>query len=243
VARSQQLLKMVKTNFIDWGFIDYQEAWDLQEAILKLKVDTKLAERELPIEAKSVISNELIFCQHPHVYTLGKSGSLDNLLLNEEELNKAEATFYKINRGGDITYHGPGQLVAYPILDLEQFFTDIHKYLRFLEEAVINTIAHYGIKGGRYEGYTGVWIDADKDSARKICAMGVRCSRWITMHGLALNVNTNLAYFKNIVPCGIDDKDVTSIAREIGHEVDFKDVSNILKNEIAKQFEMSIVNK
>jgi lipoyl(octanoyl) transferase len=234
---------MVKTNFIDWGLIDYQEAWDQQEAILKLKVDTKLAERELPIESKSVLSNELIFCRHPHVYTLGKSGSLDNLLLNEADLNKAEATFYKINRGGDITYHGPGQLVAYPILDLEQFFTDIHKYLRFLEEAVINTIAHYGIKGGRYEGYTGVWIDADKDSARKICAMGVRCSRWITMHGLALNVNTNLAYFKNIVPCGIDDKDVTSIAREIGYEVNFNEVSNILKNEIAKQFEMNIVNK
>jgi lipoyl(octanoyl) transferase len=229
---------MVKTNFIDWGLIDYQEAWDKQEAILKHKVDAKLAERELPIEAKSVLSNELIFCQHPHVYTLGKSGSLDNLLLNEEDLHKAEATFYKINRGGDITYHGPGQLVAYPILDLEQFFTDIHKYLRFLEEAVINTIAHYGIKGGRYEGYTGVWIDADKPSARKICAMGVRCSRWVTMHGLALNVNTNLAYFKNIVPCGIDDKDVTSIAREIGYEVDFNEVSNILKNEIAKQFEM-----
>jgi len=229
---------MVKTNFIDWGLIDYQEAWDKQEAILKHKVDAKLAERELPIEAKSVLSNELIFCQHPHVYTLGKSGSLDNLLLNEEDLHKAETTFYKINRGGDITYHGPGQLVAYPILDLEQFFTDIHKYLRFLEEAVINTIAHYGIKGGRYEGYTGVWIDADKPSARKICAMGVRCSRWVTMHGLALNVNTNLAYFKNIVPCGIDDKDVTSIAREIGYEVDFNEVSNILKNEIAKQFEM-----
>ncbi len=138
---------MVKTNFIDWGLIDYQEAWDQQEAILKQKVDTKLAERELPIEAKSLLSNELIFCQHPHVYTLGKSGSLDNLLLNEEDLHKAEATFYKINRGGDITYHGPGQLVAYPILDLEQFFTDIHKYLRFLEEAVINTIAHFGIKG------------------------------------------------------------------------------------------------
>ncbi len=231
---------MVKTNFIDWGLIDYQEAWDQQEAILKQKVDTKLAERELTLEAKSVLSNELIFCQHPHVYTLGKSGSLDNLLLNEEDLNKAEATFYKINRGGDITYHGPGQLVAYPILDLEQFFTDIHKYLRFLEEAVINTIAHYGIKGERYEGFTGVWIDADKASARKICAMGVRCSRWITMHGLALNVNSNLAYFKNIVPCGIDDKDVTSIAREIGHDVDFKEVSNILKNEIAKQFEMII---
>ena len=234
---------MVKTNFIDWGLIDYQEAWDQQEAILKQKVDTKLAERELPIEAKSVLSNELIFCQHPHVYTLGKSGSLDNLLLNEEDLHKAEATFYKINRGGDITYHGPGQLVAYPILDLEQFFTDIHKYLRFLEEAVINTIAHFGIKGGRYEGYTGVWIDADKDSARKICAMGVRCSRWITMHGLALNVNTNLAYFKNIVPCGIDDKDVTSIAKEVGLDVDFNEVSNILKNEIAKQFEMMIFEK
>ncbi len=234
---------MVKTNFIDWGLIDYQEAWDQQEAILKQKVDTKLAERELPIEAKSLLSNELIFCQHPHVYTLGKSGSLDNLLLNEEDLHKAEATFYKINRGGDITYHGPGQLVAYPILDLEQFFTDIHKYLRFLEEAVINTIAHFGIKGGRFEGYTGVWIDADKDSARKICAMGVRCSRWITMHGLALNVNTNLAYFKNIVPCGIDDKDVTSIAKEVGLDVDFNEVSNILKSEIAKQFEMMIFEK
>ena len=234
---------MVKTNFIDWGLIDYQEAWDQQEAILKQKVDTKLAERELPIEAKSLLSNELIFCQHPHVYTLGKSGSLDNLLLNEEDLQKADATFYKINRGGDITYHGPGQLVAYPILDLEQFFTDIHKYLRFLEEAVINTIAHYGIKGGRYEGYTGVWIDADKPSARKICAMGVRCSRWVTMHGLALNVNTNLAYFKNIVPCGIDDKDVTSIAKEVGLDVDFNEVSNILKSEIAKQFEMMIFEK
>lgn len=234
---------MVKTNFIYWGLIDYQEAWDKQEAILKLKVDTKLAERELSIEAKSVLSNELIFCQHPHVYTLGKSGSLDNLLLNETDLNKAEATFYKINRGGDITYHGPGQLVAYPILDLEQFFTDIHKYLRFLEEAVINTIARYGIIGGRYEGFTGVWIDADKPTARKICAMGVRCSRWVTMHGLALNVNTNLAYFKNIVPCGIDDKDVTSIAREVGHDVDFNEVSNILKSEIAKQFEMIIIDK
>ncbi len=243
MARSQQLIKMVKTNFIDWGLIDYQEAWDQQEAILKLKVETKLAERELPIEAKTALSNELIFCQHPHVYTLGKSGSLDNLLLNEADLHKAEATFYKINRGGDITYHGPGQLVAYPILDLEQFFTDIHKYLRFLEEAVINTIAHFGIKGGRYEGYTGVWIDADKDSARKICAMGVRCSRWITMHGLALNVNTNLAYFKNIVPCGIDDKDVTSIAKEVGLDVDFNEVSNILKSEIAKQFEMMIIEK
>lgn len=230
---------MVKTNFIDWGLIDYQDAWDKQEVLLKQKVEIKLTERDLQEKEKTLISNELIFCQHPHVYTLGKSGSLDNLLLDEAGLKKADATFYKINRGGDITYHGPGQLVAYPILDLEQFFTDIHKYLRFLEEAVINTIAHYGIKGGRYEGYTGVWIDADKPTARKICAMGVRCSRWITMHGIALNVNTDLSYFKNIVPCGIDDKDVTSLAREVGHKVDFIELSSILKKEIATQFEMS----
>jgi lipoyl(octanoyl) transferase len=187
------------------------------------------------------IINDLIYCQHPHVYTLGKSGSLDNLLLDESNLKQADATFYKINRGGDITYHGPGQLVAYPILDLEQFFTDIHKYLRFLEEAVIKTIAHYGIIGDRFEGFTGVWIDADKPTARKICAMGVRCSRWITMHGIALNVNTDLSYFKNIVPCGIDDKDVTSIAKEVGYNVDFKEVSQILKTEIANQFEMELV--
>ena len=231
---------MVKTNFIDWGLIDYQEAWDKQEVLLKQKVDIKLTERDVPENEKTTITNELIFCQHPHVYTLGKSGSLDNLLLDETGLQQAEATFYKINRGGDITYHGPGQLVAYPIIDLEQFFTDIHKYLRYLEEAVINTIAFYGIQGGRYEGYTGVWIDADKPAARKICAMGVRCSRWITMHGIALNVNTDLGYFKNIVPCGIDDKDVTSIAREVGHEVDFNEVSKILKKEIAKQFEMDL---
>lgn len=232
---------MVKTNFINWGLIDYQQAWDQQEAILKKKVDYKLTERDLPDNEKTIISNDLIFCQHPHVYTLGKSGSLDNLLLDEQGLKEAEATFYKINRGGDITYHGPGQLVAYPIIDLEQFFTDIHKYLRYLEEAVIKTIAHYGIIGSRYEGYTGVWIDADKPTARKICAMGVRCSRWITMHGIALNVNTNLAYFKNIIPCGIDDKDVTSIAQELGHEVDFNELTTILKQEIARQFEMELI--
>ena len=232
---------MVKTNFIDWGLIDYQQAWDKQEVLLKQKVDIKLVERNLLENIKTTIINDLIFCQHPHVYTLGKSGSLDNLLLDESNLKQAEATFYKINRGGDITYHGPGQLVAYPILDLEQFFTDIHKYLRFLEEAVIKTIAHYGIIGDRFEGFTGVWIDADKPTARKICAMGVRCSRWITMHGIALNVNTDLSYFKNIVPCGIDDKDVTSIAKEVGYNVDFKEVSQILKTEIANQFEMELV--
>ncbi len=231
---------MVKTNFIHWGLIDYQQAWDKQEALLKQKVDIKLAERDIPDDSKTLISNELIFCEHPHVYTLGKSGSLDHLLLDENALKQAEATFYKINRGGDITYHGPGQLVVYPIIDLEQFFTDIHKYLRYLEEAVINTISHYGIKGSRFDGYTGVWIDADKPSARKICAMGVRCSRWITMHGIALNVNTNLDYFKNIVPCGIDDKDVTSIAKELGNTVNFHEVSQILKQEIAKQFEMEL---
>ncbi len=232
---------MVKTNFIDWGLIDYQQAWDKQEVLLKQKVDIKLVERDLPINLKTTINNELIFCEHPHVYTLGKSGSLENLLLDESSLMQAKATFYKINRGGDITYHGPGQLVAYPIIDLEQFFTDIHKYLRFLEEAVIKTIGHYGIIGGRFEGYTGVWIDADKPTARKICAMGVRCSRWITMHGIALNVNTDLSYFKNIVPCGINDKQVTSIAKEVGNEINFKEVSTILKLEIAKQFEMDLV--
>jgi lipoyl(octanoyl) transferase len=232
---------MVKTNFIDWGLIDYQQAWDKQEVLLKQKVDIKLIERDLPINLKTTISNELIFCEHPHVYTLGKSGSLENLLLDESSLMQAKATFYKINRGGDITYHGPGQLVAYPIIDLEQFFTDIHKYLRFLEEAVIKTIGHYGIIGGRFEGYTGVWLDADKPTARKICAMGVRCSRWITMHGIALNVNTDLSYFKNIVPCGINDKQVTSIAKEVGNEINFKEVSTILKLEIAKQFEMDLV--
>jgi lipoyl(octanoyl) transferase len=229
-----------KVQFTDWGLIDYQAAWDKQEDLLKQKVDLKMSQRDMAQSEQLLASHDLIFCEHPHVYTLGKSGHMDNLLLDQDELNKAEATFYKINRGGDITYHGPGQLVAYPIFDLEQFFTDIHKYLRYLEEAIIQTIAHYGIKGERYEGYTGVWLDADKPEARKICAMGVRCSRWVTMHGLALNVNPDLSYFKNIVPCGIDDKAVTSISKELGRPVDMEEVKVLLKDNLSKQFDFMI---
>lgn len=182
--------------------------------------------------------NFLIFCEHPHVYTLGKSGKPENLLLDEQGLTEKGATYHKINRGGDITYHGPGQIVGYPILDLDNFFTDIHLYLRTLEEAVILTLADYGITAGRYSGFTGVWLDADNESARKICAMGVRCSRWVTMHGFAFNVNADLDYFKNIVPCGIDDKDVTSMARELGYAPDMAEVKDKLKRHIADLFGM-----
>ncbi len=227
---------MPEVKFSDWGLIDYQLAWDQQEALFKSVVDLKFTQREMDPSVRETLPNNLIFCQHPHVFTLGKSGNKSNLLLDDDGLTNAAASFYPINRGGDITYHGPGQLVAYPIFDLEQFFTDIHKYLRFLEEAIITTLAEYGIVGGRYEGYTGVWLEADKKSARKICAMGVRCSRWVTMHGLALNVNTDLSYFKNIIPCGIDDKAVTSIEKELGYAVDFNEVSQKLKANIAQQF-------
>jgi lipoyl(octanoyl) transferase len=229
----------VAVHFQNWGIIDYQEAWDKQEVLFKEKTEQKLAARTSNLASSIPIAHHLVFCQHPHVFTLGKSGDANNLLLYEEELNKAEATYYPINRGGDITYHGPGQLVGYPILDLEQIFTDIHKYLRLLEESVIQMLAHYGIKGGRYEGYTGVWLEPDKPSARKICAMGVRCSRWVTMHGFALNVNTDLSYFKHIVPCGIDDKDVTSMERELGFKPNFEEVSEILKEKIAAQFDFT----
>lgn len=227
--------KMVK--LIDWELIDYKKAWDQQEVLFKELVDTKLLEREFAPTDKTVLKNTLIFCEHPHVYTLGKSGDVANLLLDEQGLKEANAVFYPINRGGDITYHGPGQLVVYPIFDLEQFFTDIHRYLRTLEEAIINTLAEYGIVAGRYEGYTGVWLDADNDKARKICAMGVRCSRWVTMHGLAFNVNSDLNYFKNIIPCGIDDKDVTSMERELGRKVDMDEVKAKLKIHLAELFE------
>ncbi len=223
-------------EFLNWGLIDYKEAWDRQEAMLQNMVNTKLNERDLPELQKTILLNHLIFCQHPHVYTLGKSGDVKHLLLDDTSLKNVNATYYKINRGGDITYHGPGQIVGYPIFDLEQFFTDIHKYLRYLEEAIIKTCAHYGVTTERYEGYTGVWIDANKPTARKICAMGVRCSRWVTMHGFAFNVNTNLDYFKHIVPCGIDDKDVTSLQRELGKPVDFKEVEEVLKANISQIF-------
>ena len=225
-------------EFIDWGLIDYQQGWDKQEAIFEQTVAVKTANRT--DGTKLATPNYLIFCEHPHVYTLGKSGHPENLLLDEQGLKEKSAVYYKINRGGDITYHGPGQLVGYPILDLDNFFTDIHLYLRTLEEAIIFTLQEYGIQAGRYPGFTGVWIDADNEKARKISAMGVRCSRWVTMHGFAFNVNADLDYFKNIVPCGIDDKDVTSMERELGYALNMDEVKSKLKKHLADLFGMEL---
>jgi lipoyl(octanoyl) transferase len=229
--------------FEDWGLIDYKLAWDKQELLFKQKVDLKFANRQLQGNIQFELpANHVIFCEHPHVYTLGKSGSITNLLVSESELASINATYYAINRGGDITYHGPGQIVGYPILDLEQFFTDIHLYLRTLEEAIILTIAEYGLKGERYDGYTGVWLDAnDNEKARKICAMGVRCSRWITMHGFAFNVNTDLNYFNHIVPCGIDDKQVTSMEKELGFKVDINEIKSKLKRHLGTLFHFNFI--
>ena len=240
---NQLLNKSVK--LISLGLKDYQEAWAFQEDLFKQSVSIKIANRKRGENKQEKTPNYLIFCEHPHVYTLGKSGSEDNLLLNKEGLEQKEASYYKINRGGDITYHGPGQLVCYPILDLDNFFEDIHKYLRYLEQAVIDTLAEYNVAAGRIDGLTGVWVDFDQANPldkfwrpRKICAMGVKSSRWITMHGLALNVNTQLEYFNNIVPCGIDDKAVTSLAQEIGQPVDLKEVQVKLSKHLATLFEM-----
>lgn len=225
-------------KFVDWGLVDYQDGWDRQELIFKDTIAVKTNNRNNGTEEET--PNFLVFCEHPHVYTLGKSGHPENLLLDEKGLEDKQASYYKINRGGDITYHGPGQLVGYPVLDLDNFFTDIHLYLRTLEEAVILTLNDYGIAAGRYPGFTGVWLDADNEKARKICAMGVRCSRWVTMHGFAFNVNPDLSYFKNIIPCGIDDKDVTSMQRELGHEVNLAEVKDVLKKHISALFQMEL---
>ncbi len=226
-------------QFHDLGIMDYQQAWDFQEKLFAETVAIKTENRTL--EVPKPTPNHLIFCEHPHVYTLGKSGKADHLLLNDESLKAKNARFYKINRGGDITYHGPGQLVGYPVLDLDNFFTDIHKYMRFLEEAVIKTLADYNIEAGRITGLTGVWIDFQgQNNPRKICAMGVKSSRWVTMHGFALNVNTDLNYFGNIVPCGISDKAVTSLENEIGTPVKMEEVKTILKNHLANLFQMQI---
>jgi lipoyl(octanoyl) transferase len=223
------------------GLIDYKEAWDYQEKLFKSTVDQKIRIRKGESDAPT--KNYILFCQHPHVYTLGKSGKKDHLLLDETSLEANNATYYEINRGGDITYHGPGQLVVYPIFDLDHFFSDIHKYLRYLEEAVIQTLAEYGIESGRVDGLTGVWIDGDKPSARKICAMGVKSSRWVTMHGIGFNVNSDLSYFSHIVPCGIEDKSVTSMKHELGRDVDFEEVSSILKDKLSNQFGYSYVDE
>ena len=211
---------------------DYKETWDYQAGLLQDIVDTKISNRRK--QTNMATENYFLFVEHPHVYTLGKSGDLSNLLLSESQLEDKGATFYKINRGGDITYHGPGQIVGYPILDLENFFTDIHKYLRLLEETIILTIAEYGLKGERSDGETGVWLDVGTPFARKICALGIRTSRWVTMHGFALNVNTDLGYFDHIIPCGIKGKAVASMASELGEQVSVEEV----KEKILKHFKI-----
>lgn len=229
---------MPKLNILDWGLIAYDKAQIQQEEILKKIVDQKLLNRDpiLSIQYK-LPASYLIFCQHEPVYTLGNSGSSENLLLDEAELSDRGIKYYKVRRGGDITFHGPGQLVGYPILDLDQFFTDVHKYLRLLEESIILTLADYGIRAGRISGLTGVWAGyEEQESARKICAIGVRCSRWVTMHGFALNVNTDLSYFENIIPCGIKDKAVTSIEKELGYQVDLQEVQQAVKKNFVQIF-------
>lgn len=227
----------------DLGLMDYKACWDYQEVLFNEIVAQKINNRNLSETEQHPTKNYLLLVEHPHVYTLGKSGNENNLLVNEFQLKEKEATYYKINRGGDITYHGPGQLVVYPILDLDNFFTDIHKYLRLLEEAVILTLNEYSIIGERSEGETGVWIEPKElNKARKICAMGVKCSRWVTMHGLALNVNANLSYFNNIVPCGIVNKSVTSIQNELGNEQNITSVKNKIKKHFANLFNATLVN-
>ena len=228
-----------EVKIIKLGHIDYKEAWDKQEKIFKKIIDTKIDNRKNKNFDKT--ENYILTCSHPHVYTLGRSGDQDNLLIDKSFIKKENLSFYKINRGGDITYHGPGQIVIYPILDLENFFTDIHKYLRLLEESVIVTLKELKIKAGRVDGLTGVWVNQTSDSPKKICAMGVKTSRWVTMHGLALNVNTDLKYFKNIIPCGIQGKDVTSIDKEIDYKISYDDVEKILIKNLSEIFEFKII--
>lgn len=232
---------MQNVQLIDLGLKDYKETWNYQEELFQGIVDIKINNRKNNTTNKT--PNYFIYVEHPHVYTLGKSGDMSNLLLNEAQLTEKGATFYKINRGGDITYHGPGQLVGYPILDLDNFFTDIHKYLRLLEEVIIKTLAEYEIKAERSEGETGVWLDVGTPFARKICAMGVRTSRWVTMHGFALNVNANLGYFDNIIPCGIKGKAVTSMEAELGEKISMEEVKVKILKHFTELFEATFVKK
>ena len=220
----------------DLNIKDYKETWDYQTNLLQEIVDTKINNRKS--NSQVTTKNHFLFVEHPHVYTLGKSGDLSNLLLTEKQLEEKGATFYKINRGGDITYHGPGQIVGYPILDLENFFTDIHKYLRLLEEAIILTLAEYGLKGARSKGETGVWLDVGSPFARKICALGIRSSRWVTMHGFALNVNVNLGYFDHIIPCGIKGKAVTSMEAKLNKKIDLEEVKKKILTHFKTLFEV-----
>jgi lipoyl(octanoyl) transferase len=229
-----------ETTFIDLGLIDYQKAWDYQTTLFNSIIETKLRNRDLPPSAQVPTPNYLIFCEHPHVFTQGRTGNDENLLKTPEELNSLKASFYHINRGGDITYHGPGQLVVYPVLDLDNFFTDIHRYMRSLEEAVIRTLNEYQVKASRIDGLTGVWLGDGTKMPRKICALGVKTSRWVTMHGLAFNVQPDLGYFNYIVPCGINDKAVTSLQKEVGRRVEMNEVKETLKNHLGVVFEMKL---
>ena len=232
------MIKNKNVILTDLGLKDYKDTWDFQEQLFQDIVKVKLDKRT---NSELTTDNHFVFVEHPHVYTLGKSGDLSNLLLNENQLEKKGAKFYKINRGGDITYHGPGQIVGYPILDLENFFTDIHKYLRLLEETIILTLAEYGLNATRSVGETGVWLDINTPFARKICAMGVRASRWVTMHGFALNVNVDLGYFDHIIPCGIKGKAVTSLHSELNKEVDVNEVKTYIMKHFMNLFEANFI--
>jgi lipoyl(octanoyl) transferase len=230
-----------KTQFIHLGLIEYQQAWDYQASLFSKILEVKKENRERPPENQKATDNFLLFCEHPHVYTLGKSGDETNLKIPKEKLHTLQASYNHTNRGGDITYHGPGQIVGYPVIDLENFFTDIHQYMRLLEESVIQTLKAFGVESGRIPGLTGVWLDPEiEEKSRKICALGVKTSRWVTMHGFAFNVNTDLSYFDNIVPCGIADKAVTSLQMELGKPVAMQEVEEILKGKMAGLFEMEL---
>ena len=231
-------LKLVAFN--DLGLIGYKEAWDFQEKIFSEVISAKISTRKEASLEKQKTRDHLIFAEHKPVFTLGKSGDMSNLLTDVDQLENLGIEFFKINRGGDITFHGPGQIVGYPILNLDHFYTDIHRYLRTLEDVIIDTIAEYGIKGGRIAGETGVWLDAGTPFARKICALGVRASRWVTMHGWAFNVNTDLKYFQHIVPCGISDKAVTSLSAETGKEMNMPEVKQKVKRHFEKRFDVRL---
>ena len=233
-----------KIAFQDLGLIDYRTAWDFQEKLFQETIEIKTKNRTAELnsdDTRLATNNHLLLCEHSPVFTLGKSGKMNHLLASTDILNQRKISFFQTNRGGDITFHGPEQIVGYPILDLENYFTDIGKYMRCLEEVIIQTLAEYGLHGGRSKGETGVWLDVDKPRARKICAMGVRCSRWVTMHGWAFNINTDLSYFDLIVPCGIANKGVTSLEKELGHKIDLQEVKEKLLLHFAEIFEAELI--
>lgn len=230
-----------KIKFKDLGIMDYSTAWEYQENLMKNTIEIKMKNRKSPVEQMMETPNYFLFVEHPHVYTLGKSGDENNMLISTETLEKINASYVKTNRGGDITYHGYGQIVGYPVLDLENFFTDIHRYMRNLEEVIILTMADYGLKGKRSQGETGVWLDVGKPFARKICAMGVKASRWVTIHGFAFNVNTDMRYFEHIIPCGIKGKQVTSLERELGQKLNIEEVKNKIKRHFSEVFKCKFI--